>query len=241
MTPTGVSSCQNNKILGDASKARCSSWKGLERDIALGSWVKQEPYETQFFSSAKGDLLAKGYKMIKSFTDHVPSFVPLKIFKGLYQRAYVNHVSLGDLFKLYLNTFDGEKALQGEDTRHLWNIIIYKGSEVRSQLLHKSPVAQYLLPNQLLKHHGLKDSGPLMDARMRAELYVWMRGLQSLCESDERGLHSIWWLPTGGRLFVTGRLLEVLISHNKLGNDLEKSSGFLPLSIGQRSFSCMHL
>lgn len=51
-----------------------------------------------------------------------------------------------DLLKFFLNTIDGEDALQVEEARHLWNPIIKKCLEVEDRRLRQSAAASIREP-----------------------------------------------------------------------------------------------
>lgn len=62
-------------------------------------------------------------------------------------------MSLNDLFKFVLNSFDGEEAPQAEDACYLRITIINKGSKVEKQRLREIGVVQYSSTNQWQRHH----------------------------------------------------------------------------------------
>lgn len=73
--------------------------------------------------------------MIECFADDMPVFVHLFCFIGLGGEYKVTHPSLGDLFRLVLDTFDDKEELQGEEAPHFLNSIIKKGLEVKDKRL----------------------------------------------------------------------------------------------------------
>lgn len=86
--------------------------------------------ELFFISSAKHVKIWKRYTVRESFADHMNFFIHASCFTGVGQNEAVKHDSLVDLFRIVLNTFDGQEALQGEQAPHFNNSIINKGSEM---------------------------------------------------------------------------------------------------------------
>lgn len=80
-------------------------------------WTKHD-IGVSFLSSAKHNVLEKGYIVMEPFADHIVDLVPLSCFTALDLSNTVTHTSLADLFRLALQTFDCIEALKGEEARH---------------------------------------------------------------------------------------------------------------------------
>lgn len=80
-----------------------------------------------FFPFAKCKIMRKGYKVMDSFSDRLPSFVPPLCFTELRRPAALCHVSFIGLPQFVLSTFKGEEALQA--CVLFWNPRINRGLE----------------------------------------------------------------------------------------------------------------
>lgn len=79
---------------------------------------------------------------MESFADNKLSLDHVYCIIGLSRGGIVRPVSLADLFSSVLNTFPGQKPLQGREVRQFWNLITKKVLEVEDERLLQPGVAQ---------------------------------------------------------------------------------------------------
>lgn len=100
-----------------------------------------------------------------------------------------------------MNTFEGEEALQREESRSNWNLIIEKRSGGKDQCLRQPSVVQYFSTNKLLMHHVLSNAGQQMYTIPRAERDVWIGLVVALCDVATHGSPLLWFPATAGTFF----------------------------------------
>lgn len=120
----------------------CALWENLGREEEVGRRIKQARWGTNGFPLVKLDVLGKEHIMMQSLEDLMRAFVSLLRPTTEGRIETVKHMSLTDLFGSVLNKLRGEEALPGEKTRHSWNSIVNKSSEVEGRGLRLSTIAR---------------------------------------------------------------------------------------------------
>lgn len=95
-------------------------------------------------------------------------------------------MSLAHLLKCVLNTFGGEKELQGEEAHYLLIPVINKGSEGEVFRLQQSRADWSSSCNQLRGHYYVNDAGRLMYGIWRTLMDMQSGWFLYLCGSTER-------------------------------------------------------
>lgn len=143
------------QVCGLHGKSEEDTWKLIQEKSRHGSGLL-------LFSSAKWDILEKWYTVMQSFTDPMPAFVSPSCLKFLDRSGIAKHISLMDLFRFMLKTFDGEGAVHSMGVRHFLNVIMKKPQKWRDQHLQLSGAVWYLLPNQVLMQIFVNNAGELV-------------------------------------------------------------------------------
>lgn len=177
-----------------------------------------------------------------SFADNVQAFVPPWCFTGLGRSDTVTHMFLADLFRLVLNTFNGENELQSKEARHFWNPFIKKDAYVQDWRLQQSGSSWYSSTNQVLTNHLVSYAGQRMYGIPCIVLDVWITCLLDVCDLTEPRLHLLWFPETQERFLPSKGHVEVQFGNNDFERYKDKSKGILAIVAaleGAFLFACL--